>query len=528
SPWNLYSVSEVGKVLIGWSAPYYDGNGVDGYMVFRRDDLISYWPPDFIGDVDADTLTIVDDTGAVGQDRYYFVKAYNSAGESIRSEYLMTASLLPPSEPAAVIETPANGSFLNSSDIAVIWSGEGYGLPILEYEVMVDSGDWVNVAGDTSYQVVGLSDGPHTIQVRMVTALGWHLSNVTEVIVDTTRPTLTLLNTTALLLINASSATVHWEGVDASSGVAAYWIKVDNGAWVEVGLVDNHTVVDLVHGTHVVLVRAYDEVGLYDEKTFNITVDLIAPYAVEFGPTGAAHWNGTQIYLSFSEEVFDLRVEFEPEITIGYIWDPQPGDHFRFNYSGFDPGVTYNLTATCRDRAGNAMTPLTWNFTILPEASQGNITIYYIITGRVLDENGEPLVGVQVILVGVNITHTDENGYYNFTAEQGTYDIYINVEGFFDHRQNFTTGNGSGMDLDDIFLREIVEDVDDPVEDEPRKTELPLVPIVVGVIGGGIIGIGVYVMKKRGEKTEWDFEEEEGDEDYDFEEEEEQEDFDEE
>ena len=73
SPRDLYSVQEVGKVIIGWSAPYYDGNGVDGYMVFRRDDIVSYWPPDFIGDVDADTLTIVDDTGAVGMEHYYFV-----------------------------------------------------------------------------------------------------------------------------------------------------------------------------------------------------------------------------------------------------------------------------------------------------------------------------------------------------------------------------------------------------------------------------------------------------------------------
>ncbi len=529
SPRDLYSVPEVGKVTIGWSAPYYDGNGVDGYMVFRKDDPTSYLPPDFIGGVDADTLTITDDTGAVGEDYYYYIKAYNGAGESMESAYLTTASLFPPSEPSAVIDVPANGSFLNSSNITVSWSGNGYGLPIFEYEIMVDSGEWINLGGETSYQVTGLNDGPHTIQIRMMTALGWHLSNVTEVIVDTTRPTLTLLNTTTLLLINTTSATVQWEGVDAASGVAAYWIKIDDGSWVELGLVDNHTIVDLDHGTHVVLVRAYDEVGLYDEKTFNITVDLIAPSLIEFGPTGEVQWNETPIEFWFSEEVFDLRVDFDPQIIIGYIWDPQPGDDFRFNYSGFIPGVTYNLTVTCRDRSGNAMTPFTWNFTILPEGGQtGNITIYYLITGRVLDENGDPMAGVQVLLVGINVTYTNENGYYNFTVEAGTYDLYVNVDGFLEHRQNFTTGNGTRIDVEDILLREIIEEVEEPTDNEPEKKELPLVPIIIGAVGGGIVGIGVYVMKKRGEKSDWDFEEEEGEEDLDFEEEEEEDDFDEE
>ncbi len=528
APEDLYSVPDVGKVTIGWSAPYYDGNGMDGYMVFRKDDPTSYMPPDFIGDVNADTLTITDDTGAVGQAYYYYVKAYNSAGESTGSAYVMTASLFPPSDPSVVIETPANGGFLNSSNIIVLWSGDGYGLPILEYEIKVDSGHWVNVAGDTSYQVVGLSDGPHTILIRMMTAMGWHLSEVTSVLVDTTEPTLTLLNTTMLLLINTTSATVQWEGSDADSGVTAYWIRLDDGPWVDLGLVDDHTLTGLGHGTHVVLVRAYDKVGLYDEKTFNITVDLIAPHMVEFGPTGEVQWNETPIDLRFTEEVFDLRVDCDPQIIVGYIWDPQPGDHFRFTYSGFIPEVTYNLTVNCHDKAGNAMTPFTWNFTILSEETQTqNITIHVLITGRILDENGEPLAGIQVILVGVNLTYTDENGYYNFTAEPGTYDIYVNLEGFFEFSRNFTTGNGSRIDLEDIFLREIIEEVEDPIDDEPEKNELPLVPIIIGAVGGGIIGVGIYVMKKRGEKSDWDFEEE-GDEDLDFEEEEEDDDLDEE
>ncbi len=74
-----------------------------------------------------------------------------------------------------------------------------------------------------------------------------------------------------------NTITVWWSGSDILSKISHYEVKVDNGAWEDVGTATSKTWSDLSEGRHTIYVKAVDNVGNYVIKNITVEVDKTPP-----------------------------------------------------------------------------------------------------------------------------------------------------------------------------------------------------------------------------------------------------------
>jgi len=75
-------------------------------------------------------------------------------------------------EPAVSITYPLNGSEVRSSTVTATWNGMDESSGMDHYEIRLDGGSWANVGTNTTHTLTGLSDGSHTIEVRVTNKAG--------------------------------------------------------------------------------------------------------------------------------------------------------------------------------------------------------------------------------------------------------------------------------------------------------------------------------------------------------------------
>lgn len=74
--------------------------------------------------------------------------------------------------PTATILTPVEGITISSSDVNAQWTGADTGSGIGYYETQLDSGTWINKGSTATHTFVGLSNGKHSISLRVVDKAG--------------------------------------------------------------------------------------------------------------------------------------------------------------------------------------------------------------------------------------------------------------------------------------------------------------------------------------------------------------------
>lgn len=103
--------------------------------------------------------------------------------------------------------------------------------------------------------------------------------------IDTEPPVLTITAPTVDAWMNASSASVLWQGSDGGSGLDRYEVAVDGGAATSVALATSHAFTGLGEGTHEALVTAFDRAGNDVSRTIPFGVDTVAPNLSITAPT---------------------------------------------------------------------------------------------------------------------------------------------------------------------------------------------------------------------------------------------------
>jgi ribosomal protein S11 len=74
--------------------------------------------------------------------------------------------ILDTTPPAATIMSPSEGEKIQSSSVTVAWSGSDGGSGLEEYEVKLDSGNWISKGMLTTHIFTGVSDGSHSVYVK--------------------------------------------------------------------------------------------------------------------------------------------------------------------------------------------------------------------------------------------------------------------------------------------------------------------------------------------------------------------------
>ena len=175
--------------------------------------------------------------------------------------------------PALSITSPASGSYTTAKP-TVTWKGSDASSGIANYLIRRDGGTWTTLpSGSVSYTFGTLSQGSHTVTVRAVDKAGNYVDASVTFKVDSRAPSLTITTPRSGAYLSSTSVTVKWTGSDSGSGIAAYYIKLDSGAWTTLSsTTTSYTFAGLSHGSHTVTVRAVDKAGNVRDVSVRFTV----------------------------------------------------------------------------------------------------------------------------------------------------------------------------------------------------------------------------------------------------------------
>ena len=215
----------------------------------------------------------------------YYVKAINSTGESANSNTISVTL-------TANIVTALDATNVTQTSFTANW---GAVTGATSYKLKVDSNAPIDVGAVTSSNVTGLTIGTtHTYSVQAVNAGGTgSSSNTISVTLNPAAPAVpTTLPATS---VAETSFTANWNTV---ANATSYKLKIDTGAFVDVGNVTSYSVTGLASGTtHNYYVEASNISGTSASSTPARSVTLVpaapvATLATNIAQTTfTANWN---------------------------------------------------------------------------------------------------------------------------------------------------------------------------------------------------------------------------------------------
>jgi hypothetical protein len=124
-------------------------------------------------------------------------------------------------------------------------------------------------------------------------------------------PTVVIRWPSESLTISSTDAVICWEGSDPYSGIASYWVKVNDGEWLNAGLDESFVLRDLSEGGSTIYVKAVAMAGNTAVAQVNITVDTIPPSVTITSPANGSRtsspvltWTGSDNGTCVSYELF--------------------------------------------------------------------------------------------------------------------------------------------------------------------------------------------------------------------------------
>jgi len=163
-PLNLAATAGDAWVDLSWEAPNYTaGSPVKYYKIYREDPGGSVSTMLVHGNV-----TTYHDVAVSSWKTYlYYVSAMNIYGEGPAGNEV-EIQVPDETKPSVTITFPDNNTYGTTDSMLVEWVGSDAESGISHYELMLDSGLWLNVGTDKNYTYTSLSNGTHTVTVKAV------------------------------------------------------------------------------------------------------------------------------------------------------------------------------------------------------------------------------------------------------------------------------------------------------------------------------------------------------------------------
>ncbi|NIQ06795.1 MAG: hypothetical protein GWO20_14015 [Candidatus Korarchaeota archaeon] len=179
--------------------------------------------------------------------------------------------------PSVSITHPNGNANISSSEISVVWSGSD-NTDVSYYEIRIDGGSWENIGEVISYDLTGLEEGIHSVNITAVDGGGNKASYSISFTIDTVMPSVSIDSPQDDAILNASSVTVTWSGSDPtpSSGIQTYSYQLDGNTWMNI-TATSHMFSDLTEGDHTVRIKVYDWARNEDVISVSFVVDTEDP-----------------------------------------------------------------------------------------------------------------------------------------------------------------------------------------------------------------------------------------------------------
>ncbi|NYT11262.1 MAG: hypothetical protein GKC03_01765 [Methanomassiliicoccales archaeon] len=252
----------------------------------------------------------------------------NSATDTVQFEVDTMA-------PTVSITSPLEGEGITASFVVVSWNIEELGSGLTSVLINLDDGDWIH-AGE-GHTFTSVSPGNHTIALWAVDVAGNSGSATVNFTIETMPLGVDILHPAEGEIVSNSDIEIAWSGVETVYGIDHYEIRVDDGAWVNVGLNDTYQIEDLSEGVHEILVMIVDGIGDNASSSITITVDVSSPSVEIISPSSGitrdttllVQWLGSDAISGV--DYFQFRIDQGPwqattgtSTTIGSLQD---GEH---------------------------------------------------------------------------------------------------------------------------------------------------------------------------------------------------------
>jgi hypothetical protein len=198
--------------------------------------------------------------------------------------------------PTVSISSPEDDAVIGSSSLVVTWTSTDADAT----ERSVDGGVWQVVTG-TSVTISSLTDGEHTISIRVTDIAGNEATDSVTVLVDTTAPSVEITAPVDGATVG-TEVTVEWTADDGSgSGVEPAEVRIDEGTWT-VASGSSHTFTGLTSGEHTVDVRVMDGAGNEgtDSVTFTVISDTTPPTVSITSPTNGSSLASSSVTVTWA------------------------------------------------------------------------------------------------------------------------------------------------------------------------------------------------------------------------------------
>lgn len=267
--------AEPGKdsITLFWEQPEVGYITATGFSIYRSINDIDY---SLLANVERDIFSYEDKTIVVGRTFYYFIRTDSDLGQSGNS--LRISSTADNEPPEIDIISPDPDEYLGISDVDIVMelSDELNEITSVTYEL--DAHQAVEVGEVTRFTLEGLDDGSHTIVVQARDRAGNVGTFFRSFHVDTTGPSIEILEPGEGELITENGVSVLWESDDEVSGVATVEISQNSGIFKNYPGNGYLNISNLDPGPYSIEFRVRDKVGNHIISFRNFTVDTDTPY----------------------------------------------------------------------------------------------------------------------------------------------------------------------------------------------------------------------------------------------------------
>ena len=284
----------------------------------------------------------------------------DAAGNTATAEIHITVDTIPPD---ITIVSPENGTYVNTTNVMVIWSVND--TSSVKFNVSVDNGNWISVGNSTQYTLNGLNEGTHIVEIEGIDEAGNTATVETQFIVDTRAPYLNITSPANNSVVNKSSIVVMWNVSDPTLKSVFLWVDNENPQNVT-GLYSK--TLNLTDGIHKIYVKAGDSAGHTTIRWIIVTVDTTPPSITQVTPNPGTKINKTSIEITiiFSEKVNNSTLKYHVtggKYNISIAWKANFTE-LVVTLNGLESGKTYHFVIdSLEDMAGNHMSSYDYSFT---------------------------------------------------------------------------------------------------------------------------------------------------------------------
>lgn len=231
--------------------------------------------------------------------------------------------------------------------------------------------------GESTYSsAISAPEGTHTISYySRDNAENSDSTNTREFKVDTIAPTDFTPTTSPSSWTATNSAIITFSTTDATSGLADYAIKIDDGSYTS-GITSPYTLntANLADGTHTLTVKATDLAGNIREHAASLYIDRTSPTVSSIRPTGTINTGASWVTLSVTTSE-SATCKYSDTISTAYesmantLTTTNGTTHSTF-ITQLKTGVYYSYYIRCSDTTGNISSEYQSRFIILNPVGQ--------------------------------------------------------------------------------------------------------------------------------------------------------------